>query len=52
MDEPLDEENIAEAVIDDTRTMGFGPFELLIGRDFKLKTWEAAIKEMLIGEVS
>ena len=52
VEEPLDEEKIAKAVIDDTRTMGIGPFELLIGRDFKLKTWEDAIKEMLIGEVS
>ena len=52
MDEPLDEENLAEAVIDDTRTTGNGPFELLIERNFKIDAWEEAIKEMLIGEVS
>ena len=39
-------------VIDDTHTLGTGPFELLIGREFKLDIWEKLVKEMLIGEVA
>ena len=39
-------------MIDDTRTMGCGPFELLIGRKFKMDVWEDLVKEMLIGEVA
>jgi AH receptor-interacting protein len=39
-------------VIDDTHALGTGPFELLIGREFKLDIWEKLIKEMLIGEIA
>lgn len=51
-DGSLDEGKLAESVVDDSRLMGTGPFELLIGRDFKFKVWEDCVKEMLIGEVS
>lgn len=47
-----DQEELMEHVIDDTRSLGSGPFELLIGREFKLDIWEKLIKDMLIGEVS
>lgn len=52
MTEPLDEAKIEEAVIDDSREMGLGPFKLVMGQSFKLKTWVQAIQEMQIGEVS
>lgn len=39
-------------IIDDTRTMGSGPFELLIGRDFKLSVWEDMVKTMRVTEIS
>lgn len=39
-------------VIDDTRDLGSGPFELLIGREFKLDIWEKLVREMLVGEVA
>ncbi|XP_065197332.1 AH receptor-interacting protein-like [Sycon ciliatum] len=39
-------------LLDDTRTMGGGPFELLIGREFKLPVWELCLKSMRVGEVS
>ena len=32
--------------------MGIGPFELLIGREFKLPLWEDMIKTMKVGEIS
>eukprot|EP00118_Oscarella_pearsei_P012078 m.85803 g.85803 ORF g.85803 m.85803 type:complete len:342 (+) comp36474_c0_seq1:119-1144(+) len=41
-----------EIVIDDSRTMGCGPFELLIGRKFKLSVWEDLVKTMRQGEKS
>lgn len=39
-------------VIDDSRTMGTGPFELLIGREFKLGVWEELVRTMRLGEVA
>ncbi len=39
-------------VIDDSRTMGTGPFELLIGREFKLSVWEELVRSMRVGEVA
>ncbi len=39
-------------VIDDSRTMGTGPFELLIGREFKLCVWEELVRSMRVGEVA
>lgn len=46
------EEEIKNHVIDDTRTLGCGPFELLIGREFKMDVWEKLVREMLIGEIA
>ena len=46
----LDEES-AE-VVDDSRTSGLGPFELLCGREFTLSVWEEAVREMKVGELS
>ena len=40
-----------EVVVDDSRTFG-KPFELLIGRSFKLECWEDCIKSMFHGEIS
>ena len=40
-----------EVVIDDSRKFG-KPFELLIGRNFKLECWEECVKTMIPGEVS
>lgn len=40
-----------DQAIDDTRTLGTGPFELLIGREFKLSVWEDVVKTMRIGEI-
>lgn len=39
-------------VLDDTRKMVTGPFELLMGREFKLGVWEEMVKTMRIGEVA
>ena len=39
-------------MIDDTQTLGTGPFELLIGREFKLGVWEQMVKSMLVNEVA
>ena len=39
-------------VIDDSRIMGTGPFELLIGREFKLSVWEELVRSMRVGEVA
>ena len=39
-------------IIDDSRRMGNGPFELLIGREFKLDIWEEMVKTMRLKEVS
>ncbi len=39
-------------IIDDTRILGTGPFELLIGREFKLSILEDMVKGMLVGEVA
>lgn len=41
-----------EEVIDDTRCLHNGPFELLFGREFKLPVWEKWVREMLVGEVA
>ena len=38
-------------VVDDSRTFP-KPFELLIGRSFKLECWEECIKTMLHGEIA
>lgn len=38
-------------LIDDSRTFG-KPFELLVGKSFKLDCWEECIKTMLVGETS
>lgn len=51
-DGSLDEDNLRESVIDDTRTLGTGPFELLIGREFKLSIWEEMLKTMRVGEIA
>ena len=44
----IDQDN----VIDDTRTLGSGPFELLFGRDFKLSIWEDMVKTMRVTEIA
>ena len=41
-----------DELIDDTRTLHSGPFELLIDREFKVKVWENAVKTMKIKEVA
>ena len=51
-DGALNGDNPQDCVIDDTRTMGTGPFELLIGRDFKLNVWEDMIKTMQVDEIA
>lgn len=38
-------------VLDDSRTFG-KPFELLMGKSFKLDCWEDCVKTMLVGEVA
>ena len=40
------------SVVDDSRTLGTGPFELLVGRKFKLGVWEDMVKTMKIGEIA
>lgn len=40
-----------DQTIDDTRTLGSGPFELLMGREFRLNVWEDVVKTMRIGEI-
>ena len=47
--DPFDE---GATIVDDSRTMGTGPFELLVGREFKLSVWEELVKTMKIGEVA
>lgn len=39
-------------MIDDTRVMGNGPFELLIGREFKLDIWDEMVRSMKVEEVA
>ena len=39
-------------MVDDSRLMGCGPFELLVGREFKLAVWEEMLQTMLVGEVA
>ena len=41
-----------QSVLDDSRTLGTGPFELLIGREFKLGIWEDLAKSMRLGEIA
>jgi AH receptor-interacting protein len=41
-----------ETVMDDSRTMGCGPFELICGRKFKMAVWEKIVQTMKIGEVA
>ncbi|KAL5477687.1 hypothetical protein EMCRGX_G024515 [Ephydatia muelleri] len=41
----------SDEIIDDTRNLGTGPFELLIGREFKLSVWEDVVKTMRVGEI-
>ena len=50
--DPKDTDPDPDNLVDDTRTMGIGPFELLIGREFKLPLWEDMIKTMKVGEIS
>ena len=51
-DGSLDEANLQDSVIDDSRAMGSDPFELLVGREFKLEVWEEVVKTMRVGEVA
>lgn len=39
-------------LIDDSRAMKLDPFELYIGREFKLAIWEELVKTMKVGEIS
>lgn len=48
----LSKENVQECVLDDSRTLGTGPFELLVGRKFKLGIWEDMVKTMRVGEIA
>ena len=48
----LDEDNLQQCVLDDSRTLGSGPFELIVGRDFKLGVWEDMVKSMRVGEIA
>ena len=41
-----------DEVIDDTRAMGIGPFELIMGREFKLDVWDEMIRTMQLNEVA
>lgn len=41
-----------DLLVDDTREIGNGPFELIIGRSFKLKIWEELVRGMLISEIA
>ena len=50
--DPKDTDPDPDNLVDDTCTMGIGPFELLIGREFKLPLWEDMIKTMKVGEIS
>ena len=51
-DGSLEKGDLGESVVDDTRTMATGPFELLIGREFKLNVWEEMVKTMRVGEIA
>lgn len=46
------EDGHSTELVDDTREMGNGPFELIIGRSFKLRIWEELIRGMLVNEVA
>lgn len=48
----LREESGEQCVLDDSRKLGTGPFELLVGRKFKLGIWEDMVKTMRVGEVA
>jgi len=52
IDETLETTPDPDSVIDDSRTMGNGPFELLIGREFKLKIWEDMVRTMRVKEMA
>eukprot|EP00045_Choanoeca_perplexa_P011287 m.118840 g.118840 ORF g.118840 m.118840 type:complete len:326 (+) comp15577_c0_seq3:73-1050(+) len=41
-----------QAIVDDSRTLYNGPFELRFGKQFLLPVWEDAVKTMKIGEVA
>eukprot|EP00730_Choanoeca_flexa_P015590 TRINITY_DN7192_c0_g1_i2.p1 TRINITY_DN7192_c0_g1~~TRINITY_DN7192_c0_g1_i2.p1 ORF type:complete len:331 (+),score=58.40 TRINITY_DN7192_c0_g1_i2:34-1026(+) len=41
-----------ENIVDDSRKMHLGPFELRIGKKFLLPVWEDAVKTMQIGEIA
>ena len=47
----MDEET-EQSVVDDSRLLGTGPFELLVGRKFKLEIWEEMVKSMRVGEIA
>lgn len=45
--------NDDKTVLDDTRKMGKGePFELIVGKKFKLEVFEAVVQRMALNEVS
>ena len=46
----LNEEHLE--VVDDSRTTGVGPFELICGREFALGVWEEAVRGMRPGELA
>ena len=50
--DPQDTDPDADQLIDDTRELGLAPFELLIGREFKVPVWEDMVKSMTVGEVA
>ncbi|KNC78945.1 hypothetical protein, variant [Sphaeroforma arctica JP610] len=39
-------------VIDNSRASGWPPFDLVLGKSFKLKAWELAVPTMRLGEVA
>lgn len=45
--------NDEKTILDDTRKMGEGkPFELIIGKKFKLEVFEAIVQQMALKEVA
>lgn len=52
MSDPEDTDPDEDQLIDDTRVLGLAPFELLIGREFKVPVWEDMVKSMAVGEVA
>ena len=52
MSDPEDTDPDEDQLIDDTRVLGLAPFELLIGREFKVPVWEDMVQSMAVGEVA